>query len=121
MMMDRSCPGTVEPILKILDGKWMLLLLFELFNGNRRFGELRRKLHPISPKTLTDRLRLLEDKGIVTRTLYPGVPLHVEYDLTESGKALQPIFEAMWTWTQAHGACLRNMTKEPGEEAKKVT
>ncbi|GAA4872550.1 helix-turn-helix domain-containing protein [Paenibacillus vulneris] len=119
-MMDRSCPGTVEPILEILDSKWMLLLLFELFNGNQRFGELRRKLQPISPKTLTDRLRLLEEKGIVTRTLYPGVPLHVEYDLTESGKALQPIFEAMWTWTQEHGASLRNKTNERDQEADRV-
>jgi DNA-binding HxlR family transcriptional regulator len=118
MMMDRSCPGTVEPILEILDGKWTLLLLFELFNGIRRFGELRRKLEPISPKTLTDRLRLLEEKGIVTRTLYPGIPLHVEYDLTESGKALQPIFEAMWTWTQEHGAYLRNKTNEGDQEAE---
>ncbi|CAM3212132.1 helix-turn-helix domain-containing protein [Paenibacillus lupini] len=109
-MMDQSCPGTVEPILEILDGKWMLLLLFELFNGTKRFGELRRKLQPISPKTLTDRLRLLEDKGIVTRTIYPGVPLHVEYELTESGQGLQPIFAAMWAWTQEHGAGLRNET-----------
>ncbi|MDR6883283.1 helix-turn-helix domain-containing protein [Bacillus sp. 3255] len=112
MEMDKSCPGTVEPILEILDSKWMLLLLFELFNGNRRFGELRRKLHPISPKTLTDRLRLLEGKGLVTRTLYPGVPLHVEYDLTASGQGLQPIFAAMWTWTQEHGAYLRKETNE---------
>ncbi|MBB6731548.1 winged helix-turn-helix transcriptional regulator [Cohnella zeiphila] len=106
-MMDESCPGKVEPILEILDSKWMLLLLFELFNGTKRFGELRRKLQPISPKTLTDRLRLLEEKGIVTRTLYPGVPLHVEYELTESGQGLQPIFAAMWTWTQQFGESLQ--------------
>ncbi|MCC3377427.1 helix-turn-helix domain-containing protein [Cohnella sp. REN36] len=116
-MMDRSCPGTVEPIMEILDSKWMLLLLFELFNGTRRFGELRRKLHPISPKTLTDRLRLLEEKGIVTRTLYPGVPLHVEYELTECGLGLQPIFAAMWTWTQEYGGHLRKDADER-QEAK---
>ncbi|TYP75390.1 winged helix-turn-helix transcriptional regulator [Paenibacillus methanolicus] len=120
-MMDRSCPGTVEPILEILDGKWMLLLLFELFNGNRRFGELRRKLHPISPKTLTDRLRLLEEKGIVTRTIFPGVPLHVEYDLTEAGQGLQPIFAAMWAWTQAHGGHLRGETNDAGSGSQQAT
>ena len=109
-MMDRSCPGVVEPILELLDGKWTLLLLFELLNGTRRFGELRRKLHPISPKTLTDRLRLLEEKGIVTRTLYPGVPLHVEYELTESGRGLQPIFAAMWAWNREYGERLPNET-----------
>ncbi|GMK49074.1 hypothetical protein PghCCS26_62040 [Paenibacillus glycanilyticus] len=119
-MMDQSCPGVVEPILEILDGKWTLLLLFELINGTRRFGELRRKLQPISPKTLTDRLRLLEEKGLVTRTLYPGVPLHVEYELTESGKALQPIFAAMWTWTQDHGTLLRENRNESGEGAEKA-
>jgi DNA-binding HxlR family transcriptional regulator len=114
-MLDRSCPGTVEPILEILDSKWMLLLLFELFNGTRRFGELRRRLQPINPKTLTDRLRLLEEKGIVTRTLYPGVPLHVEYELTESGQGLQPIFAAMWTLTQQYGGHLRKETDETGQ------
>ncbi|MFH5183428.1 winged helix-turn-helix transcriptional regulator [Paenibacillus sp. TAB 01] len=119
-MMDRTCPGTVEPILEILDGKWTLLLLFELFNGTRRFGELRRRLQPISPKTLTDRLRLLEEKGIITRTLYPGIPLHVEYELTESGLGLQPIFAAMWTWTQEHGAYLRKETDEMGQDSNKV-
>ncbi|MBW5446138.1 transcriptional regulator [Cohnella sp. CFH 77786] len=119
-MMDRSCPGTVEPILEILDSKWTLILLFELFNGTRRFGELRRKLQPISPKTLTDRLRLLEERGIVTRTLYPGVPLHVEYELTECGKGLQPIFAAMWTWTQEYGAYLRKETNEMGKDGEKV-
>ncbi|MFD1953177.1 winged helix-turn-helix transcriptional regulator [Paenibacillus thailandensis] len=117
-MMDRSCPGTVEPILELLDGKWMLLLLFELFNGTRRFGELRRKLQPISPKTLTDRLRLLEEKGLVTRTIYPGVPLHVEYELTESGRGLQPIFAAMWEWTQQYGAYLREETNGMGQAAE---
>ena len=119
-MMDRTCPGTVEPILEILDGKWTLLLLFELFNGTRRFGELRRRLRPISPKTLTDRLRLLEEKGIITRTLYPGIPLHVEYELTESGLGLRPIFAAMWTWTQEHGAYLRNKTDEKGQGDNEV-
>ncbi|MCR2807598.1 winged helix-turn-helix transcriptional regulator [Paenibacillus soyae] len=119
-MMDRTCPGTVEPILEILDGKWTLLLLFELFNGTKRFGELRRRLQPISPKTLTDRLRLLEEKGIITRTLYPGIPLHVEYELAESGKGLQPIFAAMWTWTQEHGAYLRKKTDETGQESNEV-
>ncbi len=120
-MMDQSCPGTVEPILEILDSKWMLLLLFELFNGTRRFGELRRKLQPISPKTLTDRLRLLEEKGIVTRTIFPGVPLHVEYELTAAGQGLQPIFAAMWTWTQEYGGYLKKGANEMNEEGEKVS
>jgi len=103
-MIDPECSGSIEPILEILEGKWTLLLLRELFNGVKRFGELRRSLHPISPKTLTDRLRLLEERGIVTRTIYSEVPLHVEYQLTERGQRLQPIFAAMSVWTQAEDA-----------------
>lgn len=102
-MIDPACPGSIEPILEILDGKWTLLLLRDLFNGVKRFGELRRSLHPISPKTLTDRLRMLEERGIVTRTIYTEVPLHVEYQLTERGQRLQPIFVAMSAWVQAEG------------------
>ncbi|WP_426455023.1 winged helix-turn-helix transcriptional regulator [Paenibacillus sp. S-38] len=104
-MIDRNCPDVIEPVLKLLDGKWTLLLLRDLFNGIKRFGELRRSLHPISPKTLTDRLRLLEEQGIVTRTLYPGVPLHVEYELTERGQRLQPIFAAMRAWAESELTC----------------
>src|ERR1700753_307727 len=103
-MIDPKCLGSIEPILKILEGKWTLQLLRDLFNGLKRFGELRRSLYPISPKTLTDRLRLLEEQGIVTRTIYSEVPLHVEYQLTERGKRLHPIFAAMWVWTQVEDA-----------------
>jgi DNA-binding HxlR family transcriptional regulator len=117
-MISPGCPGAIEPILTILDGKWNLLLLRELFNGTKRFGELRRSLHPISPKTLTDRLRMLEEQEIVTRTLYPGVPLHVEYELTERGQCLQPIFAAMWAWVQEYGSCPRKETDDGSQEAE---
>ncbi|WP_223066292.1 winged helix-turn-helix transcriptional regulator [Paenibacillus caui] len=99
-MIDPACPAAIIPLLEILEGKWTLLLLRDLFNGIRRFGELRRSLHPISPKTLTERLRMLEEKGIVTRTIFSEVPLHVEYELTERGRRLQPIFSAMNEWAQ---------------------
>ncbi|MDQ0897745.1 winged helix-turn-helix transcriptional regulator [Paenibacillus sp. V4I7] len=62
-MLDRSCIEAIDPLLEILDGKWTLPLLLELFVGTKRFGELRRKLHPISPKTLTDRLRCAGGEG----------------------------------------------------------
>jgi len=75
------CNTTIERTLEILESKWTLLLLRELFSGVKRFGELRRSLRPISPKTLTDRLRLLEEQGIVTRTVYSEVPLHVDTNL----------------------------------------
>lgn len=111
-MIDPACSGSIESILEILEGKWTLLLLRDLFNGLTRFGELRRSLHPISPKTLTDRLRLLEERGIVTRTIYSEVPLHVEYRLTERGQRLQPIFAAMSVWARSENL---EATKEVDE------
>jgi DNA-binding HxlR family transcriptional regulator len=105
-MSDTSCP--IESLLEILDGKWTLLLLHHLFSGVKRFGELRRMLHPISPKTLTDRLRLLEERGIVTRTIYSEVPLHVEYQLTERGRRLEPVFLAMRVWVQSENSGQKN-------------
>ncbi|GHO64216.1 hypothetical protein KSC_031080 [Ktedonobacter sp. SOSP1-52] len=111
-MIDPECPGSIKPILKMLEGKWTLQLLRELFNGVKRFGELRRLLHPISPKTLTDRLRLLEEQGIVTRTIYSEVPLHVEYQLTERGQRLQPIFVAMWEWSQSEDTSSKKEVSE---------
>ncbi|WP_236601497.1 helix-turn-helix domain-containing protein [Ktedonobacter sp. SOSP1-52] len=95
-MLEKTCP--VERALEILEGKWTILVVHELLSGVKRFGELRRSLHPISPKTLTDRLRMLEEQGIVRRTMYSEVPLHIEYQLTERGQRLQLIFDAMKAW-----------------------
>jgi DNA-binding HxlR family transcriptional regulator len=97
----------LERFLEIFSGKWTLLILRELFSsdsGFKRFGELRRQLHSISPKTLTDRLRTLEAQGIVSRTVYSEVPLHVEYRLTERGQRLRPIFAAMKEWVRSEDA-----------------
>jgi DNA-binding HxlR family transcriptional regulator len=96
------CP--IEETLRIIDGKWTLLLLRDLLQGSRRFGELRRSLVGISPKTLTERLRTLEEQGIVRRAIYPEIPPRVEYCLTEYGETLRPILEAMAIWGFAHAA-----------------
>ena len=106
-MINAACSDSIEPVLEMLEGKWTLLLLRDLFNGVKRFGELRRSLDPISPKTLTDRLRMLEEQGILTRTLFSEVPLHVEYELTERGQRLQPIFAAMKAWIEPDPAWSR--------------
>lgn len=111
-MINSTCSGSIEPLLEILDSKWTLPVLRELFNGVKRFGEFRRVLHPISPKTLTDRLRLLEENGIVTRTIFSEVPLHVEYELTERGKLLQPIFIAMNIWAQSEETASEKVSVE---------
>lgn len=93
---DERC--TIERTLDVIGGKWATLILRELFGGTRRFGELRGRLTGVSPKTLTDRLRELEAHGVVSRAVYAEVPPRVEYTLTEKGRALWPILEAMGAW-----------------------
>ncbi|MBA3871191.1 MAG: helix-turn-helix transcriptional regulator [Anaerolineae bacterium] len=92
----KGCP--IERTVNILEGKWTLLILRELFTGTKRFGELRSALTGVSPKTLSERLRILEQQGIVKRTIYPEVPPRVEYSLTELGETLSPIIEALRQW-----------------------
>jgi DNA-binding HxlR family transcriptional regulator len=80
---------------EIISGKWTLLVIRDLADGNRRFCELERSLEGISPRTLSLLLRALEEQGIVERHTYPEVPPRVEYALTEMGKALVPMIEDM--------------------------
>ncbi|MFF3857215.1 winged helix-turn-helix transcriptional regulator [Micromonospora sp. NPDC002575] len=87
---DASCP--CRHILDLLANKWSALALGALEDGPRRFGELRARLDGISPKVLTATLRRLEEHGLVDRTVYPAVPLHVEYSLTALGwDACEPL------------------------------
>ncbi|MER3481936.1 MAG: transcriptional regulator [Meiothermus sp.] len=88
----------VERTLEVLSNRWTSLILRELLPGTRRWSELKSVLVGISPKTLAERLRILEEQGILTRTVYPEVPPRVEYTLTDKGKSLGPIFEAMREW-----------------------
>jgi DNA-binding HxlR family transcriptional regulator len=80
---------------EIVCGKWTLLLIRDLAEGRSRFSELERSLDGISPRTLSLRLRALEEEGIVERQTYPEVPPRVEYALTEKGTALLPIIDDM--------------------------
>src|SRR5213593_4860379 len=93
MAMDETCP--VCRTADIVCGKWTLLLVRELAEGRSRFCELERSLAGISPRTLSLRLRALEDEGIVARDTFPEVPPRVEYALTEKGRALLPIIDDM--------------------------
>lgn len=92
-MGDKNCP--VERTVNIIGGKWTLLVLRDLFEGTRRFGEIRVSLKGVSPKTLTDKLRELENSGIIQRKVYAEVPPRVEYSLTRRGQSLKKIFDAM--------------------------
>lgn len=91
-----SCP--VEATLEAIGGRWKVLILHELFNGTKRFGELHRSLHGITQKMLTQQLREMERDGLVHREIYMQVPPKVEYSLTPLGKTLQPVLDAMHFW-----------------------
>ena len=90
---DGTCP--VTRAVSVLDGKWTLLVVRDLLGGSKRFGELRTSLTGISPKTLTDRLRDLESEGVVNRTMYAEIPPRVEYELTDLGRSLAPVMDAL--------------------------
>jgi DNA-binding HxlR family transcriptional regulator len=92
-MTEPPCP--VSCCAEIISGKWTLLVIRDLTEGERRFCELERSLEGISPRTLSLRLRALEDCGVVARKTYPEVPPRVEYGLTDKGRALVPLIEDM--------------------------
>jgi DNA-binding HxlR family transcriptional regulator len=93
MPTDETCP--VCRTADIVCGKWTLLLVKQLVEGNSRFCELERSLAGISPRTLSLRLRALEEEGMVARHTFPEVPPRVEYVLTDKGRALVPLIEDM--------------------------
>jgi len=104
--MDDTCP--VCRTAEIVCGKWTLLLIKDLAEGRSRFCELERSLGGISPRTLSLRLRALEEERIVERHTYPEVPPRVEYALTEKGRALVPLIEDMRAYGQTWlgGECI---------------
>jgi len=99
MPVDDSCP--VCRTADIVCGKWTLLLVRELAEGRSRFCELERSLTGISPRTLSLRLRALEEEGMVERHTFPEVPPRVEYALTDKGRALLPIIDGMRAYGEA--------------------
>ncbi|MBD5519276.1 MAG: helix-turn-helix transcriptional regulator [Lachnospiraceae bacterium] len=95
-----ACP--VATTVQLIGSKWKLLILRNLLVRPWRFNELKKNLEGISQKVLTDSLRALEEDGIVTRTVYPEVPPHVEYALSELGESMRPILKAMEEWGVAY-------------------
>ncbi len=102
----------VEATLRVIGAKWTLLILRDLLEGTRRFSELQRSLEGVSPKCLSDRLKELEQEEIVIRTVYPEVPPRVEYALTEKGRALGCIIDAMRDWGQQYAFCGEEQPKQ---------
>ena len=97
-----ACP--VETTLLFLGEKWRVLILRDLMEGTKRFGELRKSVSGISKKVLTSNLRAMEEGGIVKRKVYAEVPPRVEYSLTETGKSLQPVLDSMTDWGMMYKA-----------------
>lgn len=91
-----DCP--VATTVQLIGSKWKLLIMRNLLERPWRFNELKKNLVGISQKVLTDSLRSLEDDGIITRTIYPEVPPHVEYALSDLGDSMRPILTAMQEW-----------------------
>jgi DNA-binding HxlR family transcriptional regulator len=97
---DSSCP--VCATADIICGTWTILVIRDLAEGRARFCELERSLEGISPRTLSLRLRALEEQGIVERKTYSEVPPRVEYSLTPKGEALAPLIEDMRRFGREH-------------------
>ena len=91
-----ACP--VETTLMLIGDKWKVLILRDLLDGTKRFGELKNSVGGVSQKVLTAQLRDMEDSGLVSRKVYAEVPPRVEYSLTDLGRSLQPILDAMRNW-----------------------
>lgn len=91
-----KCP--VETTLKLIGEKWKILIIRDLLNGTKRFGELKKVCSGISQKVLTTNLRAMEDDGLVIRKVYGQIPPKVEYTLTDVGYSLATVLNAMASW-----------------------
>ena len=100
-----ACP--VETTLTLISDKWKVLILRDLMNGTMRFGELRKSIGQVSQKVLTAQLRQMEGSGLLTRTVYLEVPPRVEYTLTDLGRSLKPILDAMRVWGEEYQASMQ--------------
>ncbi len=105
------CP--MQLTMEVLGGKWKLLILWQLQQGTKRYGELRSSIEDITHKMLTQQLRELESDGIVHREVFHVVPPKVEYSLTETGNRLLPVFASMSEW-----ADMFRIEEEPKKTSK---
>ncbi|EDS72605.1 helix-turn-helix transcriptional regulator [Anaerofustis stercorihominis] len=91
-----ACP--VETTLMLIGNKWKVLIIRDLINGTKRFGELKKSIGTISQKVLTSNLRDMEESGLIKRKVYAEVPPRVEYSLTKTGKSLKSVIDSMIKW-----------------------
>jgi len=98
----QTAASSAQKVIQILEGRWKLVILFQLFgSGPRRFSELERAIPAVSQKMLIQQLRQLEQDGVVGRIVHPQVPPKVEYHLTEWGQSLCPVLDKLLVWAEA--------------------
>ncbi len=97
MMLEPTLCPRVEKAFEIIGKRWTGLIIYQLMNGPMRFCEIESSI-PISGRLLSERLKDLEKLGIVSRQVFPEVPVRVEYSLTEKGLALNPVMKELQTW-----------------------
>ncbi|WP_019554842.1 winged helix-turn-helix transcriptional regulator [Propionispira raffinosivorans] len=103
-MIDKKSlpPCPVETMLVLMGDKWKVLIVRDLLEGTKRFGELKKSVGTITQKVLTQNLRAMEENGLLTRKIYAEVPPRVEYTLTEVGKSLKPVLDTMYAWGERY-------------------
>lgn len=121
--MDGELPCPLTAALNVIGGKWNVIVLYWLATGTRRFSDLQRLMPAVTHKVLTASLRQLEQNGLVLRAVYPEVPPRVEYMLSEHGRSVVPVVEAIRQWGHEHlrtttggapGGCRGPEESEPG-------
>lgn len=100
-------PCPVATTLMLIGNKWKIFIIQQLMDKPFRFSELRRAIPGISEKVLTDNLRALEKDGLITRTVFPEIPPHTEYALSELGETMRPIIDSMATWGTGYQKIVR--------------
>ena len=101
-MPDKMPDKLAELAIKMLGDRWKVLIIKDLLEGTKRFGELKRELGDITQKVLTSNLRILEEKGLLVRKVYAQIPPRVDYTLTQLGYELKPVIDSMIAWAETY-------------------
>jgi len=99
MNFSKMCPK-YETSIEIIGKKWTGLIIRVLMDGPKRFKEIKEQIPNVSDKMLTDRMRELEQVGLINRKVYPETPVRIEYELTEKGLDLKPVIESIQIWSE---------------------
>ena len=111
-----ACP--VATTLMLIGNKWKIFIVQRLLDRPWRFNELQKNIPGISQRVLTDNLRSMEEDGIITRTVYPEVPVRVEYSLSELGNTMRPIIDSMFEWGTMYQGLVKGEAGDDGGKEK---